>query len=113
MVLSTVDPTHYYNIGEILLLCLIGIAIVILALAVLIVLIMGISKVIVAIEKALDNRANNKTTAPVATASPVSPTAEDEETVAAITAALLAFYEVSADEEAVPPPFVIRSIKKI
>ena len=97
-----------YNIGEILVLCLIGIGIVIAALAVLIVLLTFISKGVVALENKLDNRKKNKV-APVAVASPVSATAEDEETVAAITAALMAYYV----QENRKCEFTIKRIKRI
>ncbi len=106
--------TQALNPGEILLLCVIGLAIVIAALIVLIVLITIISKGVNAVDNALSSAKKNVGTGTVPAPVAAGAESEDEETVAAITAALLAFYEVSAtdDEEIIPPPFVIRSIKK-
>lgn len=97
--------------GQVILLCLIGFALVVATLIILIFLLILFSKIF----GKIDSMSLGKKSAKVAEVS-AQPTVgdEDEETVAAITAALIAFYDAgrSDGEEEIAPPFVIRSIKK-
>ena len=102
------DPV---NAGQVALICLIGFVLVITVLVVLIFLLILFSKIF----GKLDNLSFKKSKpAEVPAGQTAAITDEDEETVAAITAALIAFYDAgrSDGEDDVPPPFVIRSIKK-
>ncbi|MBP5593020.1 MAG: OadG family protein [Clostridia bacterium] len=97
-----------YSLGEFALFSVIGLLIVVLALAVLVLIITGISKILGL--KIFSGEAKNEKN-PAETTQPATAAGSDAELVAAITAALYAYYEVS-EEETAPVPFVIRSIRK-
>ena len=103
-----------YSAGMVALLCVIGFVLVIAVLIVLIVLLTLFSKAFGALEKASERSKENHKKVVKEDVSTTAESGEDEEVVAAITAALLAFYDVNAvnGEEKVRPPFIIRSIKK-
>ena len=99
-----------YSVGDFALYSVVGLLIVILALALLVFLITMISKALNL--EAFNGKKKEKPSAP--TGSPASETVAcggDEELVAAITAAVYAFYEAE-ENETVPVPFVIKSIRK-
>lgn len=113
-ILSIVDTFNGKPIGagEVLMFCAVGFCLVIATLIVLIFLLILFSKVFGKIDSITLKKKSQPVTAVTSTAAEEAE--EDEETVAAITAALIAFYDAgrSDGEAEVPPPFVIRSIKK-
>lgn len=102
-----------YSAGEFGIYSLIGFFIVIAVLIVLIVLLIVFSKLLNLVSSIKVSKKASGT--PSETASAVS-AEDDTETVAAITAALMAYYDVQTTvngEDDMPVPFIIRSIKKI
>ena len=102
-----------YSAGVFALYSVIGFFIVIAVLIVLIVLLIIFSKVHNAVSSIKVRKKEPVKEVPGDKTSVVS---EDTETVAAITAALMAYYDVKTTangEEDMPVPFIIRSIKKI
>lgn len=102
-----------YGAGTMALYSVIGFLLVIAVLIILIVLLVAFSKILNGIK--IKRKKEDVATAavPAETAS----SEEESETVAAITAALMAYYEtnITSEEKAdvMPVPFVIRSIKKL
>ena len=103
-----------YSVGIMALYSVIGMLLVIAVLVILIVLLVVFSKILnsVSVKKAKEPAAE--------TAAPVRGGADEElEVVAAITAAITAYYAggktvgAVSEEEDMPVPFVIRSIKKL
>lgn len=110
-----------YNAGSVALYCVLGFVLVMAVLAILVVILTLFGKGFGAIEKATSGRKNkpkkdkSKKSAHSADGAAQTESSDaDEEVVAAITAALMAYYDVSATdgEDDVPPPFIIKSIKK-
>ncbi len=111
-----------YNAGTVALYCVLGFVLVMAVLAILVVILMLFSKGFGAIERATGKLKNKpkkekskKSDKPTETVvAQTESSDEDEEVVAAITAALMAYYDVGATdgEDEVPPPFIIKSIKK-
>lgn len=101
-----------YGPGTMALYSIIGFLLVIAVLIILIVLLVVFSKILNGIKL----KRKKADVAATGTVEEVSPE-EDSETVAAITAALMAYYETNAKPEekadVMPVPFVIRSIKKL
>mgnify|MGYP000081861710 CR=1 FL=1 len=106
-----------YGVGIMALYSVIGLLLVIAVLIILIVLLVVFSKIL----NAIPGKKSAKKAAPAeaeTSGSSVDIDAESE-TVAAITAALMAYYnsggktEKAASEDDMPVPFVIRSIKKL
>ncbi len=106
MILSIIDG---YSVGDFALYAVVGLLIVILALALLVFLISMISKLLNM--DVFNGKKKEKPAAPVVEAKSGADLGKDEELVAAITAAIYAFYETEG-AETVPVPFVIKSIKK-
>ena len=102
---------NQYGAGEFGLYCVIGFFIVIAVLIVLIALLVAFSKILNALSSV---KIRKKSEPHTETALP-EPVSDDGEIVAAITAALTAYYDVRIaenGEDEMPVPFVIRSIKK-
>lgn len=114
-VTASADAGNEIGIGWMALYSVIGMLLVIAVLIILIVLLMLISKIVKAIPD--KSKSAKKSAAEPAPSAPLH--AEDEEeTVAAITAALMAYYAgegktAVTDGEDIPVPFVIKSIRKI
>ena len=105
------------GLGWMALYAVIGFVLVIVVLVLLIVLLAIISKIVRSVSKKGKTAVASKSaSAPAAAAGADS---EHEEVVAAVTAALMAYYGASEnktiadDGERIPVPFVIRSIRKI
>ena len=105
-----------YGVGIMALYSVIGLLLVIAVLIILIVLLVVFSKIL----NAIPGKKSAKKAAPAEAETSGSSVDIDteSETVAAITAALMAYYsggktEKAASEDDMPVPFVIRSIKKL
>lgn len=107
-----------YGVGTMALYSVIGFVLVIAVLILLIVLLVVFSKILNAIPSGKTKQEKRQPAA----VQPSAPAASDDveaETVAAITAAIAAYYDgapaaaQSADEDDIPVPFVIRSIRKL
>ena len=108
---TTEGVFNQYTAGEFGLYSIIGFLIVIAVLVVLIVLLIVFSKILNAVTSVKVTKKNKEVKA-----EDMAVVADDTETVAAITAALMAYYDVQTTangEDDDPVPFIIRSIKKI
>ena len=98
-----------YSIGNAALVALIGIVIVLLILLVLVGLLMAFNKIFGAMENR-SKKSVDKKAAPIEESA--FETIDDEETVAAIVAAISCIYAEESGE-ATPPPFTVRRIRQI
>ena len=107
-----------YGVGTMALYSVIGFVLVIAVLILLIVLLVVFSKILNAIPSG-KTRQEKRQPAAVQPSAPAASDDVEAETVAAITAAIAAYYDgataavQSADEDDIPVPFVIRSIRKL
>lgn len=106
---SLISSLEKIGFGEALLFMLIGMAIIIAVLSLLVGLLYIIRYAVAAIEK--PKKAKAESSAPVQTEQ--SETENDEETVAAITAAITCILQSEQKDETVVAPFIIKKIKHI